>query len=1038
MKAMQALGLGATAATAFCAAFAFAGQPKVVLNAKQLELAGLDLDLDEETSVSTGDVALGDMNVDALFGDSSADAASDALGDIVQTVDEGADGAANLVVADAAQEEELPVLAEAPAAAPDAAVLVAVEDDSAEDAGADPVSDAVADLTAAADIAAMPDEPQAPAAPVSSDAPALGIPVVEAPVVAAVPAEPPVAAPEAVEAPAPVAVVAEPVAAVAEPVAAVAEPVAEGPAEVDPLEQSAAEMATLEKSRRDLFIQHARENYDEGVQNLKAGNWSRAADSFKEAIKFYEHVDTSATHAMLEQSRLQLGEAYYRIGNQRVDDIESNREGVSPDTISEAETAANLAIKLGHPKGKKLLDHVKDLQANPPKPPVPPRKKRQHQEEYRANVRDWKARLREAREFYATGEYDKCREKVELVLSDYPWNNDALALLRKLANREHQWKDAERRTTRDDMLRAVTEDWNARTYAVDFTSGDAGVSVSGADGDNPSKPDLGPEMRIREKMNRIVLPEVDFRQANVADVIAFLSEASRDYDQEDTPNEERGVNFVLDLGDGGAAETQAAAVDDPWAPAPAAASSASVGGIPTITIKSRYVTLLSTLDTIMELSRLKYRVQGNVVMIMPRNRAEGDLIHRMYNVLPNIVERTVSLGGSNASGSGDSGDPFAISTGEVKATTDWKAFFSKLGVAWPDESTVEYMPSIGKLVVKNTASNLATLEQVLGALNVTPFQVEIEVRFVEVGQTDLNSLGLEWILNDDWEIAEKKSDAGLPSRSRRRIVMGAQNVTGGFNFLTGNSSQNINNANPVADGIAKVSSILTNPELSVVLHALANKSSADLLSAPKVVAQNGSQATIKSVTEYIYPTEFEVDYPDIDTSGDGDATVFSLPAVEPQSFQTREVGVILQVTPRVSADGNRISLDLTPSVVSEPSWKDYGYTYPLSYGSDEGFHLTMEQPFFPVRSLATSVDIYNGATVVMGGMITEERFGEEDKIPILGDIPLLGRLFRYKYEQSEKRNLLIFVSARLVDPAGREVKGTDNSILGLDAANGNN
>ena len=91
----------------------------------------------------------------------------------------------------------------------------------------------------------------------------------------------------------------------------------------------------------------------------------------------------------------------------------------------------------------------------------------------------------------------------------------------------------------------------------------------------------------------------------------------------------------------------------------------------------------------------------------------------------------------------------------------------------------------------------------------------------------------------------------------------------------------------------------------------------------------------------------------------------------------------------------------------------------------------MEQPFFPVRSLATSVQIYNGATVVMGGMITEERYTNEDKIPFLGDIPILGQLFRNKYELSEKRNLLLFVTARLVDPAGREVKESAANAVSL-------
>ena len=256
------------------------------------------------------------------------------------------------------------------------------------------------------------------------------------------------------------------------------------------------------------------------------------------------------------------------------------------------------------------------------------------------------------------------------------------------------------------------------------------------------------------------------------------------------------------------------------------------------------------------------------------------------------------------------------------------------------------------------------------------------------------------------------------------------NITGGFNYLTGNARETVNSGSPIADNIARFSSVLTNPQLSVVLHALANRTNADLLSAPKVVAMNGNKATIKSVVEYIYPTEYDVEMLESSNSNN-DTTTYTGAVVEPQSFQTKEVGVILEVTPRVSPDGSRIGLDLTPSVVSVPTWKNYGSTYPVfnEDGSEDYVQLNMEQPFFPVRSLATTVEIYNGSTVVMGGMITEERYSEEDKIPILGDIPLLGRLFRYQYEQSEKKNLLIFVSARLVDPAGRDVRGSGTDVV---------
>jgi Flp pilus assembly secretin CpaC len=81
----------------------------------------------------------------------------------------------------------------------------------------------------------------------------------------------------------------------------------------------------------------------------------------------------------------------------------------------------------------------------------------------------------------------------------------------------------------------------------------------------------------------------------------------------------------------------------------------------------------------------------------------------------------------------------------------------------------------------------------------------------------------------------------------------------------------------------------------------------------------------------------------------------------------------------------------------------------------------MEQPFFHVRTLMSSVSVYPGATIVMGGLITEQRKAMDDKIPFLGDLPFIGRLFRSHSEQTNKRNLLIFVTTRLVDVRGREV-----------------
>jgi Flp pilus assembly secretin CpaC len=90
----------------------------------------------------------------------------------------------------------------------------------------------------------------------------------------------------------------------------------------------------------------------------------------------------------------------------------------------------------------------------------------------------------------------------------------------------------------------------------------------------------------------------------------------------------------------------------------------------------------------------------------------------------------------------------------------------------------------------------------------------------------------------------------------------------------------------------------------------------------------------------------------------------------------------------------------------------------------------MEQPFFHVRAIESRVSITPGSTVVMGGLITEARKAMDDKVPFLGDLPFIGRLFRSHAEQTIKRNLLVFVTGRLITPSGRELKMNEQSTDG--------
>jgi general secretion pathway protein D len=207
--------------------------------------------------------------------------------------------------------------------------------------------------------------------------------------------------------------------------------------------------------------------------------------------------------------------------------------------------------------------------------------------------------------------------------------------------------------------------------------------------------------------------------------------------------------------------------------------------------------------------------------------------------------------------------------------------------------------------------------------------------------------------------------------------------------------------------------VFTNPQFQVVLRALNQKTGIDVLSAPKVTTKSGQRATVEVVREFIYPDEYEP--PDVpDQTGSGTQPI--TPAT-PVTFQSKPVGVRLEVLPTVGADNYTIDLELVPEVTEFEGFINYGSPI-LNRGVvvTENF---INYPVFSERKIDTRVSIYDGQTVILGGLIREDVQKVNDKTPILGDIPFAGALFRSQADQHIKRNLVIFVTATLIDPAGQ-------------------
>ena len=884
-----------------------------------------------------------------------------------------------------------------------------------------------------------------------------------------------------------------------------------------------SDIQATEELRRDALRQHALTELEAARTALQRREWDLAYKKFSLANDELK-VDVQSA-AFCKECEEGMAVAKYEAAKQALK--ESNREL--------AAQYAEEALKLRHPHAGALLDSLKAEQVQESETDVSDIQHRRNDPDYKKDRDLIRKRLRLSSQYLAVADLNSALEQCDLVLRSDPYNQQAIALRARIQRKRQMIIDKEREATRNGMIADVGAAWRP-VYAVDsveFKNLDGGTMKTPIGGD----PERSIEQSIEKRMKEMMLPSIAFRPpATIIDAVDFFRQASKDFDRPDIPIDQRGFNFILTLdktltgGEAPAADNNAESAFGGGAD-----DSAAGGAVPQIpNISASNLSLWEAMGHVCKSCGFKFKVQGSVVMVMPKNMTTDELITRSYNVVESFVDRmndassglkneqAGALGGGGNNDS-DNEDPEAA----------WKKYFEEMGVAWPLNSRIKYIKAIGKLRVTNTADQLAILEQALNELNVTPMLIEIETRFVEVAQEDLNSLGFEWLLNSDysfnmggklkkalnlkdgvfytgatktetttavaangedtvttttvssevpaggqWQRSHYAQNLGLlnaetyrnwgnavqsqnydssgnpidgsysyyQTRTGKNVGINAVNGTdysSGMRYLSQQGNHISGEGQSKNDQFMRVNAFLGNADLSMILHMLSQRSDTDLLSAPKVVTKSGQEATIKVVTIYRYPQDYDVTIQSTSSSSSSSITGTGsgsdgkiLPMVEPQNFETQEVGVILTCTPDVSAEGQMINLQLTPKVIGEPTWRDYGMKVPMSSvmsstaqamalasGNDDmqWFTVPMEQPFFKERSIDTHVSIYNGATIVMGGLITEERKSMEDKIPFLGDIPFIGRIFRSRSEWSNKRNLLIFVTARLVDPRGRQI-----------------
>jgi general secretion pathway protein D len=239
------------------------------------------------------------------------------------------------------------------------------------------------------------------------------------------------------------------------------------------------------------------------------------------------------------------------------------------------------------------------------------------------------------------------------------------------------------------------------------------------------------------------------------------------------------------------------------------------------------------------------------------------------------------------------------------------------------------------------------------------------------------------------------------------------------------------NLGNVAQTFSNKVGVLGQYDLSVMIRAIEENAGSDLMSSPSLTVLDGKTALIKVAQLLRYPQAYGDTQSNVGTSGaatggatGGSSAGVTITAGTPQDFTVAEVGVTLEVTPTVAADDS-IALNLKPKVTEFEGFVEYGGTsIAISAGTTVVVPSGFFQPIFSTREVTTDVTVFDGATVVIGGLTREEVKTVEDRVPVLGSIPIIGAAFRSSGKTIQKKSLMVFVTANLVSPGGATLRSS--------------
>lgn len=763
-------------------------------------------------------------------------------------------------------------------------------------------------------------------------------------------------------------------------------------------------LAAKEAARRSAAVEEAQMLLQKGDEAYNSGRYSEAVDAFAGARDLLPDAPASAELRKAATERYAQASVEKARGLSRKGDV-AGAKAVVDKVLSES-------VAPNDPGALNFRNQLDDpIRTNPALTA-----------EHTKNVDEVRRLLYTAEGAYQLGKYDEAKTTYEKVLRIDPTNSAARRGMEVVASAKSGYYKSAHDQARAEMLNQVEAAWE--TPVAD--------KVEFPVGPEPGNIDGGSEVTVSAMIQQLIVPKVNLDEVTLEEAVEFL----RTVKTEDG----RSVNYNVNLGPKGS---------------PVADKIRDMR----FTIQLTGVPVVQVLKYITDATQTTFTTDDYAVVISPAGFTTSELVARTYRVPPDFVTNISTAASGGAAAAAD--DPFGETQPRenlLQARLGIQEALEKQGVAFPEGASASYIATTNTLRVVNTATNQDIVSQMVQAAAQTePVVIVLRMTMIKIQQNTLTELGFDWLINPlgvtgSTMYASGGTPGNMPGRNSTDFIspVGGTSVDGipadptsvvrnlatnglrsGDQGINSNSLDGLLNnpdriiQNNVAPGIMAVTGLFSNGQVQAIMRGLNQKKGVDIMAKPAVVTRSGQQATIEVVREFIYPTEYEP--PELPNSvGSDSGGSFPVTPATPTAFETKELGIELEVLPVADSEKRYVDITLNPSFSDFDGFVNYGS--PINTNGQDALgnpvvtRVTDNKILMPVFSynrLNTQVSVADGATVAIGGLMAESIQDVQDKVPVLGDLPIVGRLFTTESRKPVSTALVFLINVELQDPTGR-------------------